>query len=129
MSATTAPASSLSTSATTTLAPSPAKIRAMLAPIPDAAPVISATLFSSLIDDPPLVGPLRSLDDPNLPPQFAREQAFRDHRVNPAHDVDDLGDAKADGDARQRIGVVGRQLRPRRQKSDRVARRQRHRRV
>src|SRR5437762_479051 len=39
-------------SATTTLAPSRAKIRAMLAPIPDAAPVISATLFSSLIVPP-----------------------------------------------------------------------------
>src|SRR5438045_9495789 len=39
-------------SATTTLAPSRAKIRAMLAPIPDAAPVISATLFSSLMIPP-----------------------------------------------------------------------------
>src|ERR1700676_2059345 len=38
-----------SMSATTTLAPSPAKIRAMLAPMPEAPPVISATLLSSLI--------------------------------------------------------------------------------
>src|SRR6266853_3777622 len=44
--------SASSMSATTTLAPSRAKIRAMLAPIPDAAPVISATLFSSLIVPP-----------------------------------------------------------------------------
>src|SRR5437016_1699500 len=36
-------------SATTTLAPSPAKIRAMLAPMPEAAPVIRATLSASLI--------------------------------------------------------------------------------
>src|SRR5437764_12133383 len=40
-------------SPTTTLAPSRAKIRAMLAPIPDAAPVIRATLSSSLIAHPP----------------------------------------------------------------------------
>src|SRR5690242_18676742 len=116
MSATTSLPSSSRISATTTLAPSRAKIRAMLAPIPDAAPVISATLFSSLIDDPPVAG----LDDSNLLPQLAGEQAFRDHRVHPAHDVDDLGDAEADGDARQRIGVERRQLGPRRQKSDRI---------
>src|SRR4051794_7050409 len=36
-------------SATATLAPSRAKIRAMLAPMPEAPPVISATLFSSLM--------------------------------------------------------------------------------
>jgi multisubunit Na+/H+ antiporter MnhE subunit len=45
--------SSVSISAITTLAPSRAKIRAMLAPIPDAAPVISATLSSSRIVQPP----------------------------------------------------------------------------
>ena len=38
----------------TTLAPSRAKIRAMLAPMPDAPPVISATLFSSLMRSPSL---------------------------------------------------------------------------
>src|SRR5277367_4548498 len=53
MSATTRLPSSSSISATTTLAPSRAKIRAMLAPMPDAAPVISATLSSSLIGIPP----------------------------------------------------------------------------
>src|SRR3954467_5990065 len=36
-------------SAIATLAPSRAKIRAMLAPMPDAPPVINATLFSSLM--------------------------------------------------------------------------------
>src|SRR6516162_10098973 len=49
MSATTFLPSSSSTSATATLAPSRAKIRAMLAPMPEAPPVISATLPSSLI--------------------------------------------------------------------------------
>src|SRR5579883_2600774 len=56
ISATTALPSSSSRSATTTLAPSRAKIRAILAPMPEAAPVISATLLSSRIDDPPSDG-------------------------------------------------------------------------
>src|SRR5271155_3569778 len=115
MSATTCLPSSSSTSATTTLAPSRAKMRAMLAPIPDAAPVISATLSSNLIDLPPSETQLEpsplpragqhgaglgwGLDDGDLPPQLAGKQALWDHRVDPAHDIDHLRHPKAHRDA------------------------------
>src|SRR6516225_11072926 len=120
MSATTPLPSSSSTSATTTLAPSRAKMRAMLAPMPDAAPVIRATLSSSLMTDLPL-------NDGDLLPQLAGKQAFRDHRVDPAHDIDDLRHPEARRDAAQRVSVVRRQLGAARQKLDGVARGQRHR--
>src|ERR1700751_1642564 len=87
MSATTRRPSSSSTSATTTLAPSRAKMRAMLAPMPDAAPVIRATLSPSLIGFPSLDP---KLNDGDLLPQLADKQILRDHRMDPAHDVDDL---------------------------------------
>src|SRR5215472_2017032 len=58
ISATTLLPSSSSRSATTTVARSRAKMRAMLAPMPDAAPVISATLSASLmISSRPRFGP------------------------------------------------------------------------
>src|SRR5207302_10528212 len=80
--------SSSSMSATTTLAPSPAKIRAMLAPMPEAPPVISATLSANLIGvlllgsrpSRPHAGgapALRSsLNDRDLAAQIAGEQAL-----------------------------------------------------
>src|SRR5271165_5095694 len=51
-SATRSPPSALM-SARTTLAPSRAKVRAVASPMPDAAPLISATLFASLMEGTP----------------------------------------------------------------------------
>src|SRR6516162_722085 len=115
--------SSSSISATATLAPSRAKIRAMLAPMPEAPPVISATLSSSLIR--PL--PWFALNDGDLVPQLPAEQVFRDHRVHAAYDIDDLRHAEASRDAAQRIGVGRGQFGADREKLDRIARRHRHR--
>src|SRR6266571_896419 len=104
MSATICFPSSSKTSATTTLAPSRAKIRAMLAPIPEAAPVIRATFSSSRIAALPRKSRLSPLPFPrergrvrvgatlnhgDLLPQLAGEKVLRDHRVDPAHDIDD----------------------------------------
>jgi hypothetical protein len=42
---------------------------------------------------------VRQLNDGDLPPLFPDEQAFRDHRVHAAHDVDDLDHPEARRDA------------------------------
>src|SRR5882724_13307858 len=66
------------------------------------------------------------LNHGDLPPQLAGEEALRDHRMDPAHDVDDLRHPKARRDAAERVGVVRRELRSARQKVDGVARGERH---
>src|SRR5271165_4697819 len=68
-----------------------------------------------------------SLNHGDLPTQLAGKQALRDHPMDPAHDVDDLGDPEARRDAAQRVSVMRRQLGARRQKLDRVARGEGHR--
>jgi len=45
------------------------------------------------------------LNDSNLFAQIAGEKALGDHRVNAAHNVDDLSYAKADRDAAEGVGV------------------------
>src|SRR5260370_10254690 len=96
ISSTSAFPSARSMSATTTLAPSPAKIRAMLAPMPEAAPVISATLLSSLIPCPPLFAAAFRSHHRDLAPQIAGEQAFRNDGRDAAHAADRLRHPEAD---------------------------------